>query len=136
MWYLRALNWSLLARLSMLVLVVSATIHLAAGYAHAQVAGLSFDWNAIKPLLLNSLLPALWIPIAPVVTAFLTATINATAGKYVPRSMQVILIAIVGAAAAGLSGLGDPASMASTGAASQVVAQIPPATLLTDPPKS
>jgi len=116
-----------------LVLFILTGLH---SLAHAETPEFTLDFHSIGTILLTSVLPALWIPVAPIVTAFLTATINTLSGKYVPRSVQTILIAILAAVSAGLTGLGDPFAAGSTAAAAQVVAATPPAAVLADPPKS
>jgi len=92
--------------------------------------------------LLHSTLPAIWVAIGPSLVALITKGVNMASTAYVPRWLQGILAAVIGAIFAGVTGEAagvDPASATVlggvSGAVGQTLAAIKPATLLTEAPK-
>lgn len=91
------------------------------------------DLSNIGTILLDMILPAIWVSIGPVVTTAITATVNAVIKTYVPRSLQLILAPIIGAVFAGITGdvAGvDPNMAAAIGGASGIGVQ---SALMLDP---
>ena len=67
---------------------------------------------------INLILPMLWTVSGPAFVVMVTATANNLAKLYIPRAIQIPLAGIIGAVAAGLSGV-DPAGGAAAGAGVQ-----------------
>jgi len=82
---------------------------------------------------INLVLPALWTVSGPAFVVMLTATSNNLAKLYIPRAIQIPLAGIIGAIAAGLSGV-DPVTGAAAGAGVQSALSMPPDKFLAGPP--
>lgn len=85
-------------------------------------------WKAVLDMAMKSLVPALWVALGPLAVAGITKGINKVSTAYVPRPIQMILAALVGAVGTGLTG--DP-SLVATSVTGQVLAATKPETLLT-----
>lgn len=118
--------------LMLLVALLVAIIVSVAVKAYAQGSVVVPDQGFDAKSLFNTLIPVLWASIGPLVIALITKTVNGVSGKYVPRSVQVILSSVLGAIGAGLGDGGvTMAATAVAGGASQVYAATKPETLHT-----
>lgn len=105
-------------------------------FGYAQEVPVPTDpwWKAMLTMAMTSVLPALWAPVGPLVTAWVTKQVNKVS-VYIPRSVQVVMSAIVTAALAGLTGDMTVAAQAgAAGAAGQILAATPPEALRTTAP--
>ena len=82
---------------------------------------------------INIILPVLWTVSGPAFVVMLTATANNLAKLYIPRAIQIPLAGIIGAIAAGLSGV-DPVVGATAGAGVQSALSLPPDKFLASAP--
>lgn len=101
------------------------------------------NMQTITDLLVAVVLPALWTAGGPVVTAAITAWVNAIPKAYVPRPVQVIIsglfTAVLAGMTGGLEGLGMSTSAGlglAVGLGTQTFAALQPRTLLTSSPGS
>lgn len=62
------------------------------------------DWKATLLQGSSVMIPLLWSQFGPLVIRTITGVVNKISNQYVPREMQVMLSAILGAVIAGLSG--------------------------------
>ena len=129
-------RWILYRVLSLVLFVFSVTLLIKTGLALAQEATIAPAvepaWKQLLTMALNSLVPAVWVAVGPMAVAAITGLVNASAKKYVPRPVQVVLSGIMTAVVAGLSGDVVSASQAvGMGMGAQVLAATNPDTLLT-----
>jgi len=100
--------------------------------AYAQGAPLEPPNGLDARSILHTLIPVLWASMGPLVMAALTKGVNQVSGRYVPRSLQVILSGLLGAIGAGFAdGGATVAATAIAGGATQVYAGVAPETLRT-----
>lgn len=102
-------------------------------YAQDSAPVAESPWQAVMDMALKSLVPALWIALGPILVAGLTKVTNKYVNAYVPRPLQVILSALIGAIGAGLTGDTSSAVVGlAGGATAQVYAAAQPSSLLTE----
>ena len=84
------------------------------------------DWKAaLLPTILQGsslLVPLLWSQLGPIAVRAITSAVNRVSTQYVPRELQVVTSAVLGAAVAGISGESLPVAAAAAG--SGVISQL------------